>query len=420
MTGDIEVVQKYLDSYQDVDKFLSTGWTLLLYAASYAQPKLMHFLLEHGADPNKHKDGFTPFLALCSSIKQKSEDSLECLKLLVNRHDVNNIVQAVSKQRETALMYACKSQSAPFVNELLQYVTDINAADCDGKTALMYAVTANRIEIVKILLEHNVDTLITDRNYLTAKDIADIKNFTQIYHLLENNNEEEVPMFCEISQVTTWRDLFPDMFPKKILDCDVSTILYGMGLERYSNLFKGMDLKIFLQLTEDDICRLGIDISVHKSQFLESLEEFHSKKWHTNSLGIVKKSDPYTIYDSILSLAIIKKQLGVTASTFQYIKNNLVQAEKETICLSSVERTRYEDKLKKIQKTLKNLKIEIMHFQKLAHKIDKENDIGAPATFIGPKESKFFLSNLTLVGITLMTGLYICKAIPIKNFWNLI
>lgn len=105
---------------QDVDKFLSSGWTLLLYAASYAQPQIMHLLLESGADPNKHKgkklilfislliflplvcnytDGFTPFMALCNSIKGKSEDSLECFKLLVNRHDVNNIVHAKSKQR---------------------------------------------------------------------------------------------------------------------------------------------------------------------------------------------------------------------------------------------------------------------------------------------------------------------------------
>lgn len=55
----------------------------------------------------------------------------------------------------------------------------------------MYAVTANKIEIVKILLEHNVDTLITDRNYLTAKDIADIKGFTEV-----NNKCALVLQFC--------------------------------------------------------------------------------------------------------------------------------------------------------------------------------------------------------------------------------
>lgn len=71
-------------------------------------------------------------------------------------------------------------------------------------------------------------------------------------------------------------------------------MLYGMGLEQYGNLFQGMDIKTFLQLTEDDICRLGIDITVHRDQFLESLDKFHNKKWCLNSFGDIKKTNSYT------------------------------------------------------------------------------------------------------------------------------
>lgn len=71
-------------------------------------------------------------------------------------------------------------------------------------------------------------------------------------------------------------------------------ILYGMGLENYGILFQGMDIKTFLQLTENDLCRLGIDITVHRDQFLRNLEKFHSKKWRIDSFGNIKKTDSYT------------------------------------------------------------------------------------------------------------------------------
>jgi len=85
------------------------------------------------------------------------------------------------------------------------------------------------------------------------------------------------------------------LYPKneKILDYDISVILEGMDLQKYSIPFHEMDLKTFLQLTEDDY-RLGIDITVHKKLFLQNLERFHARKWHLNSLGFIKKSDPYT------------------------------------------------------------------------------------------------------------------------------
>lgn len=110
------------------------------------------------------------------------------------------------------------------------------------------------------------------------------------------NDEEESVTICEIAQIISWKDLFSDLYPKdeELVDHDVSVILYGMGLDKYVNLFKGMNLKTFLQLTEDDLCHLGIDITVHRKQFLRNLYKFHNKEWHVNSIGIIRKSLPYT------------------------------------------------------------------------------------------------------------------------------
>ncbi|KAG5307897.1 ASZ1 protein, partial [Acromyrmex insinuator] len=413
--GQLNVIQEYLEQEYDVNKFLYTGWTLLLYAISSVEPVIVEHLLEHGANPNKHKDGFTPLMALCNSTKGTSENSMKCLELLIQAKADANIT---NKHKETALMYACMSKDAEFVFELIKYVQNIDACDSDGKSALMHATSANKPDNVKILLAHNANTSLTDLYNLSAKDIADTKGFSAISALL-NEDEEEIQTFYEISDVATWKDLFPNLYPRKkeLVDYDISVMLYGMGLENYANLFQGMDIKTFLQLSEDDLCRLGVDITVHRDQFLENLEKFHSRKWLLNSFGKLKKTDSYTIYDGVISLTNAKKQIGVIASSFQYITNNLLKAANENVVLSSEKRIECEEELRKTQKTLKLLKNEIIQVKKLAQQIDKETNINAPAIWIGPKSIK---SSWTItISITLMVGLYLCKKMYVQKLWNI-
>jgi len=59
----------------------------------------------------------------------------------------------------------------------------------------------------------------------------------------------------------------------------------------------------------------------------------------------------------------------VIASSFQYIKNNLLNAANGNIVLSSEKRVEYEEELKKTQKTLKLLKKEIRQVKKLAQEV---------------------------------------------------
>ncbi|KYN03899.1 PREDICTED: ankyrin repeat, SAM and basic leucine zipper domain-containing protein 1 [Cyphomyrmex costatus] len=415
MMGQLKTIQEYLEQKHDVDKFLYTGWTLLLYAISSVEPEIVEYLLTHGANPNKHKDGFTPLMALCNSTKGTKTNFLKCLELLIEaKADAN----ATNKRKETALMYACMSKDADFVFELIKYVKNIDAYDSDGKTVLMYATSANKLDNVKILLAHNANTSLTDTHSLSARDIADAKGFSAISALLDED-EEEVQTLYEITEILTWKDLFPNLYPRKkeFLDYDISVMLYGMGLEKYSNLFQGMDIKTFLQLTEEDLCRLGVDITVHRDQFLENLEKFHNRRWLINSFGKLRKTDSYTIYDGVISLINAKKQIGVIASSFQYIKNNLLKAANENIILSSEKRIEYGEELKKTQKTLKLLKNEIIQVKKLAQEIDKENNIGVPAIWISPKSTK---SSWTItISITLMVGLYLCKRMYVQRLWDI-
>ncbi|XP_011631075.1 uncharacterized protein LOC105423122 isoform X2 [Pogonomyrmex barbatus] len=373
--GYLEVIEEYLEKH-DINNFLHTGWTLLLYAASSVESKVVEYLLARDANPNKHRDGFTPLMALCNSTKGIPKKSLKCLELLIQAKADANIT---NKRRETALMYACKTQDAEFVTELIKYVQNINSCDSDGKT-------------ISVLLTRTKD------------------------------KEETIVKMCEIFQITTWRDLFPNVClqKKKFLDHDILVMLFGMGLEKYNTLFQGMDIRTFLQLTEDDLCHLGIDITVHRDQFLECLDKFHNKKWRVNSFGKIKKSS-YTIYDGVISLGNVTRQIGIIVSSFQYVKNNLLKAASENIYLSPTIRIQYEEELRKTQKTMKLLKNEIIQMKKLAQKIDKKNSIGIPPTWIGPEKSKFVWTTIgiTLTSVTLIVGLYLCKRIYIQKLWSM-
>ncbi|KAM0729197.1 Ankyrin repeat, SAM and basic leucine zipper domain-containing protein 1 [Formica fusca] len=417
ISGDLNAIQNHLENaVYDINKPLHTGWTLLLYATSSVQVEIIEYLLALDADPNKDKEGFTPLMALCSSIKGTTERSLKCLEFLMQAKADANLT---NKRRETALMYACMSQNAEFVAELIKHVNDINVCDSDGKTALSYAAISNKPDIIRILLEHNADISLVDKDFLSAKDIADKKGFAEISALLAKD-EEEKPITCEVFDRRTWKDLLPDLYPRKkeVLDDYILNMLSGMDLESYKILFLGINLKTFLQLTEDEICDLGIDITVHRKQFLEGLEKFHLKKWNVGVLGSINDTnDINPIYNNIISLANAKEKIAVIGASFEYIKNNLMKAASENIHISPLETLKYEEELRETQKNLKSLKNEINRIRKLARKIDKEDDIGVPAIYIGPKKNK---SNWTIsLSITLMVGLYLCKTTYIQKLWNI-
>lgn len=77
----------------------------------------------------------------------------------------------------------------------------------------------------------------------------------------------------------------------------------------------------------------------------------------------------YRIYNGVISLANAKKQIGVIASSFRYIKHNLIKAANQNIHLLPQEKIGYEEALRKTEDTLKILKDEIIRIKTLAQKV---------------------------------------------------
>ncbi|XP_076182052.1 uncharacterized protein LOC143154110 isoform X2 [Ptiloglossa arizonensis] len=404
MMGHLETIHTYLQSH-NINEFLNTGWTLLLYAASCAQVEVIEYLITNGADVNRHKDGYTPLMALCSCTKGTTERCIKCLTLLIK---AKANVNANNKQRQTPLMYACTSQEPEFIQELIKYTKNINVYDNMKQTALMYATKANKLDTVKILIQNAVDITLTDNYNVTAKDIASLKGYNKILSLL-NFNEEEITNSSEVSKICDWRDMFPSLtsLSDETIDFDVFTILHGMALEKYDYIFQGISIKNFLKLTENDLCHLGVKISAHRVQFMEHLHKFHKKKWSVHSIGIINKSLPYTLYDGIVSLGTVAKHVTVIGSSFQYIQNNIMKANNENVYLTEKQMFNYEEALKETQKTLSLLKKELIQVKALSKRVKKENNIGIPATYIGPKKNT--LNWLIPLSVTAIMGIYLYR-----------
>lgn len=130
-----------------------------------------------------------------------------------------------------------------------------------------------------------------------------------------------------------------------------------------------MELKKFLTLTDDEIKELGMEIQYHRKELLDGLLKFHKKKWSNKSIGVVSKSLPYTLYNGVMSLGNIARQIGAIGASFQFLQNNLTGLEEKNIVLSDGQKNNYIKELKTTEKTLVDLKKELYQMLKLAKKV---------------------------------------------------
>ncbi|XP_011308508.1 ankyrin repeat, SAM and basic leucine zipper domain-containing protein 1 isoform X2 [Fopius arisanus] len=416
MTGNLSPIDSFLDAGHDVNAFLSSGWTLLLYASNALLPDVIKHLLKRGANPNKHKDGYSPLMAVCDSPHGKPDESLECISILLEAKADPN---AMNKDRRTALMFACKLGHPEVILKLLEQVENIDAVDNDGRSAIFDAVTANRPEIVKILISHKASVNLKDRRDLTIQEIASTKGFDHILEMLEFE-EEEIENFCPVAHVSEWRDAFPGIkeADQRFVNVDVAAVLYALGLERYRPLFKGMQLKEFLQLTDRDLVRLGMDLQYHRKVFLNGLMQFHTRRWSHLSLGSITKTISHTLYDGITALGNVARQISVIGSSFHFITMNISQGGNANEALSEIQKREFKDELKQTEETLGSLRKDLNHMLNFAKKIQRESVVPAPPDYIGPDKKKRMATWPIILGVTVMAGFYLSKTGYSTKLWN--
>lgn len=176
---DVAQAQRALDAGVSVNTVYDRGHTALITAVILARPKMVGFLLEHGADPNRAaEDGAignalsacffaTPGMAIARRAEQDFIDenrgpAIEALRLIAARKPKFDILVSRGPTRMSPLMIAAESGAADAVKILLDAGANPNFANDGRYTALDYAVervppfvqipVADRVETVRLLL----------------------------------------------------------------------------------------------------------------------------------------------------------------------------------------------------------------------------------------------------------------------------
>ena len=178
LNNDFQTVKAALASNINPNIYNEAGDSALILAAAGGHLEIAQTMLRKKASINyQDKDGYSALLAST----WKGENKLS-LYLLDNKADVH----LKHNSERTALMFAAWKCSPKVVEAILKKsATNINAQDRDEWTALMFAAFKGNIENVKLLLKYKADREIHNKDGLTALDLAEKKNFSEVIALLE-------------------------------------------------------------------------------------------------------------------------------------------------------------------------------------------------------------------------------------------
>lgn len=314
------------------DVTLKTGWTPLMYACSYAKDSIVDYLLRNGAEANCDCEFFTPIMAVCNSNSFEEEKLVNCAQSLI-KHGAN--IDNMDKHKTTALMYACSRGHEKLVSILCKAKCEVNRFDNDGYSALHLACSGNHSNIVQILLKHGADKYIRDRRGRLPLDLAITKGSEDIIQMLDDQHlqiEADTPMsytqkkssFEEVLlELPSTNSAGQDGFYK-----DVEILLDGMRLGQKAELFqsKKVSLAKFLNITNEELKKLGIYFSSHRERIIEGNKCFFQHPWGAGSLPALNQNNnlkAVEIMDIVRSLANFVKHLHIIWATSIYCNERI-------------------------------------------------------------------------------------------------
>lgn len=158
--GNCEVVRHFMDTLQNPNVLLNSGWTCLMYASYFFQPKVIEILLEFGADVNRSdRDGKTALHLACHSTGSSDHDAqIKCTQKLI---DTGANVHAADASGKTPLMYGVRGQNYGILDVLLQNPGKglfLDAKDQNGFTALDWSAVWDNISAIEKLINAGAET----------------------------------------------------------------------------------------------------------------------------------------------------------------------------------------------------------------------------------------------------------------------
>lgn len=303
----------------DINCYLPSNWTALMYAAFNGSLDVVKYLLENGADPLISYDCFNVIMCICKCNNISNEtDLLDCLKLLGDFDTID--INARDRSGYSALMYACSNGRLKIVEYLVDHGADIELKDNqNGETALFIAVRFEHVNIVKYLLSHGADRDVVDKNYETVHRIALSKNMVDILDLLNmNSNDVKVQEYYLDTSPTYWDVVMFEI--ENGFSNDVKVLLESLSMEIYKDDINSKNITFKQLLTGDKnkFMDMGIIISPHCNTLDSALKCFHLWKWSHHSLAI--KNHNINAQHVAQNLANVVRHLYILNASLLYLE----------------------------------------------------------------------------------------------------
>ncbi|KAF5289513.1 hypothetical protein FQA39_LY15068 [Lamprigera yunnana] len=314
INGNLSGVIGLLDEGLDVNVELQDDWKSIALATSMGDNEIVTELIMRGANVNDCHGDQSVLMMACdySESLSLSEKSLKIVKTLLE-HGVDT--NAITKKKETALMFAACKGNVDIIRELLPHC-DIFLKDYRGWNALFWAANNNKPEVVQILLNAGLNRDEKDFHGKTAAHYATNQGFEKVINIFSPKDEISgkmlVPSSYNVRMLFNNQHIRPQFLP------DILLMLYGMRCENLQKLFVSTNLLVFLSLNDEALADLGVKVLYQRNRLLMGLHNFHTHLFTRSSLPTVSQNSFDTLEVSHCLLTIVR-QVTIMEASLRYI-----------------------------------------------------------------------------------------------------
>ncbi|XP_061428876.1 ankyrin repeat, SAM and basic leucine zipper domain-containing protein 1 [Lethenteron reissneri] len=305
----------------DVNAVLSSGWSLLMYAAVCANPALVKVLLARGASAHfATEGGYTVLMAACAPSHRPAGDAVACAAQLLQHALDTNVTDRMGM---SAVMYAARDGYQDSVALLGQHSADVNLQDQHGWTVSMRCTgprSRGHEACRRRLEELGADTAIKTNGGFSAEELA--LQFSKVQIVLESYKESGACKFMastnKISAVST-KALELKIRNKLMLD-DLKQFLFGLDLGHLVPLFQAQEvtLRNLLTMSDQELSALGAMQTGEQRKILAASHKLHMSRWESGSIPDITKL-PVSFEGTMTLLVNMELQCNYMQSSLEYL-----------------------------------------------------------------------------------------------------
>lgn len=152
----------------------------------------------HSREGSSDVDSVSHFSPLTSREQRRwisaiGNDRIDTLKLMLHRHQPDQLLPLTASNGKSALMVASKKGDLALVKSLIAAGASIEQRTLTNGSALMFAVLGNRRSVAEWLFEKGADIHVVGSNGWTALTLAAAKGHVELLQwLIENGADTEV------------------------------------------------------------------------------------------------------------------------------------------------------------------------------------------------------------------------------------